>query len=81
MRVKIVNIISDEHEVTGGAVQGSVLGSWIIYLDEDVSYQDIYKYVDDLTVDEEIRQNINCLIEHGQVDTHVYKPPNTQKVW
>ena len=48
MRVKIGNIISDEHEVTGGADQGSVLGvldhnAVVEFLDEDISYQDIYK--------------------------------------
>ena len=63
MRVKVGNIISDKHHVTGGAVQGSVLGvldhnAVIEFLDEDIAYQDVYKYVDDLTVDEEIPQDI-----------------------
>ena len=84
MRVKVGNIISDKHHVTGGAVQGSVLGvldhnAVIESLDEDIAYQDVYKYVDDLTVDEEIPQDIAYFIEHGEIDTHIYKPPDTQK--
>ena len=55
MRVKIGNILSNEKIITGGAVQGSVLGvldhnAVLEFVDEDldVNSTGIYKYVDDL---------------------------------
>lgn len=87
MRVKVGNLISKEHAVTGGAVQGSVLGvldhnAVMEYLDEDIDYQNKYKYVDDLTAEEQIEQNIDFLIENDQatgIQIHLFKPPKTQK--
>ena len=68
MRVKIGNLLSDEHVVTGGAVQGSVLGvmdhnAVLEFLDENITDQEIYKYVDDLTMDEAVQKDIDCLVE------------------
>ena len=67
MRVKIGNLLSDEHDITGGAVQGSVLGvmdhnAVLEFLDEDIADQEVYKYVDDLTMDEVIQKDIECLV-------------------
>ena len=86
MRVKIGNFLSNEHIVTGGAVQGSVLGvldhnAVLEALDYDISDQEIYKYVDDLTLDEAVDKAIPCLTETDPsgVETHVFKPPKTQE--
>ena len=43
------------------------------FLDEDID-QDVYKYVDDLTLDEVIEKDIECLVEK-----HTFKPKKTQK--
>ena len=86
MRVKIGNLLSSEQTVTGGAVQGSVLGvldhnAVLESLDDNISNQDIYKYVDDLTLDEAIEKTVPCLIEKDSngVETHVFKPQKTQE--
>ena len=79
MRVKVGNLISEEHDVTGGVVQGSVLGvldhnAVMEYIDEEIDYQEVYKYVDDLIMEGEIDQDIQCLIENGinsLMETHV----------
>ena len=56
MRVKIGNVLSDEQEVTGGTVQGSVLvvldhNAVMEFVDEALDSTDVFKYVDDLTVE------------------------------
>ena len=87
MRVKVGNMISDEHSVTGGAVQGSVLGvmdhnAVMEFIDDDIDYQNVYKYVDDLTTEEEVDQAISYLAEdHPDIleQVHTFKPPKTQK--
>ena len=61
MSVKIGNLLSHEYPVTGGAIQGSVLGvmdhnSVLEFLDEDATDQDVYKYVDDLTLYEVVEK-------------------------
>ena len=85
MRVKIGNLLSDELPVTGGAVQGSVLGvldhnAVLESLDEDITDQDVYKYVDDLTLDEAVDKDVECLIESShEYETHIFKPKKTQE--
>ena len=68
MRVKIGNVLSDEQLVTGGAVQSSVLGvldhnAVMEIIDKSLQDTDVFKYVDDLTVEEEIAKEIQCLID------------------
>ena len=68
-------------------MQGSVLGvldhnAVMEFIDEEIDYQEIYKYIDDLTMEEEISQDIPCLVEqdpHTLMTTHTFKPPDTQK--
>ena len=83
MRVKVGNIISNEHPVYGGAVQGSVMGvmdhnAVMEFLDDEIDYQDIYKYVDDLTMEEEIDQNIAYLLKMTQ--TQIQKPTSSSRL-
>ena len=83
MHVKIGNILSQEKPVTGGAVQGSVLGvldhnAVIEFIDDNVE-QGIYKYIDDLTLSEEIPQSIDSIIDNtGGEQTHYFRPLKTQ---
>ena len=83
MRVKIGNVLSEEIIVTGGAVQGSVLGvldhnAVVEFVDEDVD-QDIFKYIDDLTLAEQIPKDTDSLIDNtGGVQTHYFRPLQTQ---
>ena len=83
MRVKIGNILSEEKKVTGGAVQGSVLGvldhnAVLEFIDEEID-QNIYKYIDDLTLSEEIPQSTDSIIDNtGGIQTHYFRPDNTQ---
>ena len=68
MKLKTGNVLSDEQCVTGGAVQGSVLGVMdhnvvMEFVDENMFDQEIYKYVDDLTLNEEIAKDINFLVD------------------
>ena len=58
MHVKVGNTLSSKFGVTGGAVQGSVLGvmdhnAVMEIVDEDF-FTESHKYVDDLTATEEI---------------------------
>ena len=51
----------------------------IKYVDKDAS-QDIYKYIEDLTLSEEITQNVKYLIYNtGGIQTHFFRPEQTQK--
>lgn len=55
MRVKIGNVLYDPKAVTGGVVQGSVLGvmdhNAVLEGINDNIDQDMFKYVDDLTME------------------------------
>lgn len=80
MRVKIGNVLSDLQPVTGGAVQGSVLGvldhnAVMEFVDKDLTETDIFKYIDDLTIEEAIDKDINCIIDSStERTTHLYRP-------
>ena len=72
MKVKVGNTLSEEKNITGGAVQGSVLGvldhnAVLEFIDEDLEADktEIYKYVDDLTLDEVISKDIECVIDNS----------------
>ena len=84
MRVKIGNVLSNLKSVTGGAVQGSVLGvmdhnAMLEFINDDVD-QDMYKYIDDLTLKEAISRDVPYLIDSsGDRDRHTFKAENTQK--
>ena len=83
MRVKIGNIVSSERDVTGGAVQGSVLGvmdhnAVMEFVDEELD-GDFFKYVDDLTMAEEIGREVDCMIDNsGARQLHLFKPSKIQ---
>ena len=85
MCVKIGNVLSDPMPVTGGAVQGSVLGvmdhnAVLEGLNDNIE-QAMFKYVDDLTMIEPIDPSVPCLIEteqNGQT-THIFRPSVTQE--
>ena len=84
MRVKVGNILSNPHPVTGGAVQGSVLGvmdhnAIMEFIDEDNDFQQFYKYIDDLTLEETISKSIQTLVDNStEPPTHFFKPDKTQ---
>ena len=84
MRVKIGNILSEEKPVTGRAVQGSVLGvldhnAVLESIDEDIN-QDVYKYVDDLTLSEAVPQSVESIVDNeGPAQTHYFRPEKTQE--
>ena len=84
MRVKIGNILSDHKEVTGGAVQGSVLGvmdhNAVLEGINDNMDQNMFKYIDDLTMEETVDSAVPCLIEKNAdgSETHLFKPAATQ---
>ena len=59
MRDNIGNVLSSEQEVTGGAVQGSVLGVMDHNAVMEYVGKDFFKYVDDLTLTEPIKKTIN----------------------
>ena len=69
--------------MTGGAVQGSVLGvldhnAVVEYINDEID-QDVYKYIDNLTLAEAIPQNIDSIIDNtGGIQTHYFRPPTTQ---
>ena len=49
------------------------------FIDEEVD-QDVYKYVDDLTLAEEISQETEAIIDNsGGVQTHYFRPTKTQQ--
>ena len=85
MRVKIGNILSDEREITGGAVQGSVLGvldhnAVMESVDGELVETDVFKYVDDLTLLETIDKEIPSMIDStNERPTHSFKPPKVQE--
>ena len=85
MRVKIGNILSDHKPVTGGAVQGSVLGvmdhNAVLEGINDNIDQDMFKYVDDLTMEETVSGSIPCLIDRNDngTESHLFRPTQTQE--
>ena len=84
MKVKIGNLLSDEKIVTGGAVQGSVLGvldhNAVLEFEDEVIEQDVYKYIDDLTLAEAIPQDTDSIIDStGGIQTHYFRPQKTQE--
>ena len=50
-------------------------------LDDDITDQDVYKYVDHLTLDKEIDKETTSLIEYlpDNRECHVFKPRSTQE--
>ena len=84
MRAKIGNLLSEEQEVMGGAVQGSVLGvmdhnAVMEFVDEEVT-DDVFKYVDDLTLQEAVERDAACLVDNsGTRPIHTFKPAKIQK--
>ena len=67
MHVKIGNMMSDQKSVTGGAVQGSVLGimdhnAVLEFINDDIE-QDMYKYIDDLTLEDLITKDVPYLCD------------------
>ena len=85
MCVKIGNVLSNPHPVTGGAVQGSVLevmdhNTVMEFLDEENDCQDFYKYIDDLTLQETVSKDVPTLIDSSDFPpTHFFRPEKTQK--
>ena len=84
MRVKIGNILSDPMEVTGGAVQGSILGvldhnAVIEHVDEDFPEEvETQKYVDDMTIIESIPKNADYYMDEAY-EKRRYRAENTEK--
>ena len=80
MRVKVGNTLSDKRAVTGGAVQGSVLGvmdhNAVMELVDEDFLTESHKYVDDLTSTETIDHNAGsytiCGSMKGERDIDVY---------
>ena len=85
MRVKIGNVVSDEREITGGAVQGSVLGvmdhnAVMELVDEDLEEAEIFKYVDDLTVLEMVEAGVPCIVDSTEErPRHMFRPTKIQQ--
>ena len=49
------------------------------FIDEDTS-GDIFKYVDDLTMEEAIEKDIECVIDNEAANqVHVFRPPTIQE--
>ena len=74
---KIGNVLSNPHPVTGGAVQGSVLGvmdhnTVMEFLDEDNDCQDFYKYIDDLTLQETVSKDVPTMIDNSDFPQHTF---------
>lgn len=84
MRVKIGNVLSDEMRITGCAVQGSVLGvmdhnAVLEFINDNIDSQDMYKYVDDLTLEERIEKSVPYLQDSSEERTsHTFKAEKTQ---
>jgi len=89
MRVKIGVEYSDEIRVTGGAVQGSILGVMdhnvcLENLDDGLGDKDLLveKYVDDMTIIETVTADIPCVIDvSGNRPLHSFRPMKTQAVF
>ena len=83
MSVKLGTFLSNPKRVTGGAVQGSVLGVLdrnVVLNDLDEDLPDIYsaKYVDDLTLIDTVEVEVQCMIDQTPKKTlHTFSPPNT----
>ena len=89
MSVKIGITISPPRTVTGGAVQGSVLGVLdhnvvLNDLDKDLTDEGIYsaKYVDDLTLIEKVDCNVPTVIDSdSNRNLHSFNPELTQEAF
>ena len=87
MSVKIGTTISKPKTVTGGAVQGSVLGVMdhnVVLNNLDDDLLDIYvaKYVDDMTVIDIVDHNVKTDIKsEGSRPLHTLHPPHTQNAF
>ena len=71
MRVKIRNVLSDEQGVTGSAIRGSMFGvmdhnAVLEFTSEGINFQGLYKYVDDLTLEETINKEVEYLCETAE---------------
>ena len=69
MQVKVGNTLSPKMTVTGGAVQGSVLGvmdhNAVMEMVDDNFLTENHKYVDDLTTTEEIEKDAGSYVSSG----------------
>ena len=82
MSVKVGNIVSEKRPVTGGAVQGSILGvldhnAVIEFVDEGFSVHS-EKYVDDMTTLEMIPRNTRYYMDEAY-ETRLYHAEETEK--
>ena len=87
MSVKIGTIMSKPRVVTGGAVQGSVLGVLdhnvvLNNVDDDVLDVYIAKYVDDMTLIDTVKQSVKTDIDtSGNKPLHTIHPLATQNAF
>ena len=89
MSVKLGTVLSSPKPVTGGAVQGSVLGVLdhnvvLNNLDDGINEEGLYvaKYVDDLMVIETVPSHINTMIDStGNRPMHHFNPSGTQRAF
>ena len=86
MRVKIGNVLSEAKSITGGAVQGSVLGvmghnAVLEFINDDIE-QNMYKYIDDLTLEEIISKEVDYISDyHERKERHLFRAGLTQKTF
>ena len=86
MKVKIGSMLSETKSVTGGAVQGSVLGvmdhnAVLEFINDDIE-QNMYKYIDDLTLEEIISKEVDYISEwHEGKEGHLFRAGLTQKTF
>ena len=84
MSVKVGNHLSEPQDVTGGAVQGSVLGvldhnAALENLDDNISLQ-TEKYVDDVTLVEIVPGDVGSMVDNSvSPPMHTFKPEKTKK--
>ena len=87
MSVKIGMVMSKPREVTGGAVQGSVLGVLdhnvvLNNLDDDLLDVYVAKYIDDMTIIDTVNQTVRTEIDStGNRQRHTAYPPATQNAF
>ena len=84
MVVKVGTTVSESCKITGGAVQGSVLGildhnAVIESLDDNIQNIHIAKYVDDITMLDVVDKEVAIEEDNtGVCLKHTFNPPNSQ---
>ena len=87
MSVKVGPTLSPPLQVTGGAVQGSVLGvldhnAVLNDLDSNLAATNslyVAKYVDDMTVIETVESDVECIVSNEESKPlHTFQPPKSQ---